>query len=374
MSTSREPQERCRKHIFCEIKFLKEFLYTSDKDSFSMSKLHEAELICGIKSLIKNKLSVLHLDVSKEAFEMLVGDIRCKDKEGIPANSFEHLITDIDLAQQQSLQIKCNPEFKICDFEKFITNDETQLSISSIIFSMCSEEISQKIGEKYGTMVICPDNIEYLSFLSVDNGSSVEQGTKNDWKNILSCNRATLPSNAMIIVDNYLLNNVEKMTQNLTPILDALLPNSLSDGIKYEICFVSALKDYGQGIDPIPRLEKINEIIKRIKPELDVDISIFKCGSFHDRYIITNNLYISSGGGLDLYNNRGKSEKDTTINLLCPYLSIANNWSIQVVSNLLRKLTHLKNRPITEVPDYSGDCNSGTYIIGTRNCRLLTRL
>lgn len=140
---------------FLRNQILKEFLYTSDKDSFSMSKLHEAELICGIKSLIKNKLSVLHLDVSKEAFEMLVGDIRCKDKEGIPANSFEHLITDIDLAQQQSLQIKCNPEFKICDFEKFITNDETQLSISSIIFSMCSEEISQKIGRKiwdYGNM------------------------------------------------------------------------------------------------------------------------------------------------------------------------------------------------------------------------------
>jgi hypothetical protein len=67
------------------------------------------------------------------------------------------------------------------------------------------------------------------------------------------------------------------------------------------------------------RYQLRNDEIKRIRAQLKYKLSIFNSSEFHDRIIITNNVWIDCGGGFDLFNN-GKACKRTNLRFAFPFL------------------------------------------------------
>jgi len=171
------------------------------------------------------------------------------------------------------------------------------------------------------------------SHLYKDFGKAISKSIQTSWKEILS--DALHACNAMVIFDHYLLKDKEK---NLYNILNLLLPDSLPPGITFQLSlFVSDKCECAL----IEELKKINQYISGKKPNLSVEITIYPCGAnaFHDRAILTNHLWINSGGGFDLLVKdtafHDKSSKTTIISILYPFLQHGTDWAIKAYKDFL---------------------------------------
>ena len=94
--------------------------------------------------------------------------------------------------------------------------------------------------------------------------------------------------------------------------------------------------------------ELIQQELKKIRPNLLIDLTIYKCytSDFHDRAIITNNLWIGCEGGFDLlkkdkYGFRTISTKLTKTHLRYPFLH--KDWATKSYEDLLRDAEKICN-------------------------------
>ena len=97
----------------------------------------------------------------------------------------------------------------------------------------------------------------------------------------------------MIIVDNYILKNGER---DLYELLDSLLPDCCEIGYHLTIFY------YEERLGVQERLiQKIKEIRPSLVDTLTLEmIRVVGSQEFHDRTIVTNNCWISIGGGFDM--------------------------------------------------------------------------
>lgn len=185
--------------------------------------------------------------------------------------------------------------------------------------------------DDYGILVLCPDNLSEYKHVLSDEGIALHKDCSNSWDTIL-CNKL-LPCNSMIIVDNYVLNDINLMKENLGQIVNALKPQILRMKIPFYISIFTTLRN-DKNIDlPVDVRWKIlhDDIIR----DLDVRISIIKSQEdFHDRTILTNNQFIGCGYGFSLFKNK-KSRKTTTISVVCPFLNHSVKWAFDGYNNVI---------------------------------------
>ena len=148
------------------------------------------------------------------------------------------------------------------------------------------------IAKRYGIININSGNVLTKGSLFVDNGKALGEDEEWDWEEF----KKSIPeraSNSMIIVDNYILKNGER---DLYEMLDTLLPDSCEIGYHLTIFYYE---------EKIGVHERLIQRIKQIRPNL-VDtltlemIRVVGSQEFHDRIILTNNCWISIGGGFDM--------------------------------------------------------------------------
>lgn len=202
---------------------------------------------------------------------------------------------------------------------------------------LCSVFMTEKANSQaddMGILNITPSNYESLKSLFIDSGISIKKGTETeDGWNFLE-DKARHNCNSMIIVDNYVLG---KQKHNLLKILDALLPYKLD--IPFDLTLIC--DDEERFNEKIKKLEKtINtELIKNRRsitinfqaiPGSDTDENEKVRHEMHDRSIITNNIWISSGGGFDLFvldkEKKVRSSKSTTISIVFPFMQNKIEW------------------------------------------------
>lgn len=149
-------------------------------------------------------------------------------------------------------------------------------------------------SKKYGVINLNSGNCLTKYDLFRINGVAMRRGEPWDWNSI----RKIIPenaSNSMVIVDNYVLKNA---VFDLPHIINLLLPEECAIGYHLTIIYYS-----GNGAK-IGR-DDIMNILKEKKPNLvdNIELEIVSTvdpTDFHDRTIITNNIYISSKGGFDI--------------------------------------------------------------------------
>ena len=231
--------------------------------------------------------------------------------------------------------------YKRCD-SNYINKKIDGLNSSSSITDLCATYMLNKsssdcdvIENKYGIVVLCANTLSDKRYLFVGDGISLNKNNRYPKKYVTFQKQLQLPCNSLIVIDPYILakqvvdQNTGKtlfpgLTNNLEPLLDSILPQSLS--INFHLSIISCLDNP----DNLKELhEKIRACLKHIRPNLHVELGLFYTGkgyrhnieSFHSRHIITNSFIIDSEDGLDLFNDIGYIQKNNpTLSIVFPRL------------------------------------------------------
>lgn len=219
--------------------------------------------------------------------------------------------------------------------------------------------------KNYNTGVFIANSKNYLEeFGKVTRESYSKSVSKNEtefsWSNLLDNHP---PLNSLIIADPYLMKD-SYFDKNLFPILDKLIPNK-----NFEETFHITLIT-GSQANVSPNL--INEKYENIKNFIGSKISDFKLGlyvvdqgrglgkKFHERILITNYFYITSGKGFNLFN----VDETITEDAILTWSSICTSDNLQTRKKELLKLLGYVSKCHNNFP-------SMPQIIGDKQNRLL---
>ncbi|OLY90710.1 hypothetical protein BUE76_01460 [Cnuella takakiae] len=133
------------------------------------------------------------------------------------------------------------------------------------------------------------------------------------------------PHNAMVIADPYLF--TENAVEACMKMVDSVVPRQQK--CPYYLTLIG--RSRGGSLNEIPlsmiksRVDKIRQAVTRILPHAVVEFHTANRPDFHDRLIITNNVMIYSGSGLDAIGRNGEATKDSYWVAVSPYKRLSHN-------------------------------------------------
>lgn len=238
------------------------------------------------------------------------------------------------------------------------TNGECNIECSDAFCQISTLESSEVFENNYNAIYLSSDNykLEQYGILNMTTDKLLSYEVKstyvyNDkickisWRDYASY--INHPCNSIILIDNYILKNEKSINTDFLDIMALLIPKVSKMPIHITV-ITNELKLSLQN-----SYDLAYEQIKTKCPNTNFYLTIYKSDKFHDRCIITNNSYITSGSGFDLFQGKGKSANITTISR--SYLF--NDFNITNIVELI----------ITQVKKV---CSTSIYIGSTIN-RLL---
>ena len=291
---------KMNKTVYCDYSFLKDFLKSCPKHNDD--PLVEDPVISWIKVYQFLYTSATYLNISKSQFVVEA----LKDKDLM---KFFKACTNMNFFEKDF------PFREDKDYKR--TSQET---LNSVYLSSLNKFERAELSSTLGIIVLGKQDVTEFIKQHEEKTIAIPKGSHfSSWDEIEFPEQAK-KSNSMVIVDNYILDDTTKIKANLGSILDVLLPNELL--VDYHILVFGILKGTKKSLtekDAERRYQLLNDEIKRIRPQLKYKLSIFNSSEFHDRIIITNNVWIDCGGGFDLFNN-GKACKRTNLRFAFPFL------------------------------------------------------
>ncbi len=319
--------------VYCEFSFLKDFLRSCPKhgdDPFeadpvaSWMKIYQ--LLCTSRTFI---------DISKIKFA----------QEAMS----DELLMKFFKRSQTCLQF-CDKGFPFND----MNNALSDLDILHSLYLTSKNKIERaELSKAIGIIVLGKQDINKFEILFKEKTIAIPKGYEVKSWNDVDFPEYVNVSNSMIIVDNYLLTSEE----NTLSLLDILLPVKLDNIFHLSIYTIPTLNQ---------EKSKCGDIIKKIKKLrstdlLDVKIIISKVSKavFHDRTIITNNVWIDCGSGFDLFSN-GRASKRTNIRFAFPFLMNPANrksWENEAYFYLLKDVLKMEKPGVSHTfeADYWGE-------------------
>ncbi len=287
------------KTIYCELDFLREFvrniphpdLLGDDERYLSWKKIY---------LILINNLVIFDRLITEEELRELN---RKKDIEDSSRAMWNIIKNNSDISNS----------FNLLRDNKYdqLTNDHLQ----SVFLMTLNQRKKQEIAQSTGILVLSKSDIDKYNSLFADRSFSLEVGTReiNDW-NDLDYPEATKISNSLIIVDNYVLRDTKKFEKNIYSLLNAILPYQTR--LEYHISIYVELHKLSE-LDMQSRYDYIIAKIREFRPSLNFTLEIIdSCGQFHDRKLITNNIYIRSGEGFDIF----PIKKSTDVDIVFPFM------------------------------------------------------
>jgi len=355
-----------RKTVFCELEFLHEFLGKRPT------------------MLEPNDNSIQQMECWMSLYKFI-----CKSDlvKNITEDSFKTLCDEnswMSMLWKKSTQGECGLDFETDNFisikkgERLIINES---SLNSVYLTNADDTICKKYSKEYGIIVLNSSSIMDCLHLYKDNGTSFPDVVARNWSFLYALNGCTPPlntCNALVIVDNYLFESnykdvgsskkevtfsfQDKLEYNLKPILNSLLPDELMDGMFFEIVIASGKKD----VDYEQQYNYALSIIRSLRPKLKFNLAFYNDASvFHDRCIVSNNVWISCGHGFDIFKKEGSSpSKSTTVNVVFPFIQSGVLWVDGSFLNLMRDLKKVVSRYNEEGKSFWGN-NKGV-------CRMMS--
>lgn len=366
--------ERYRKPVYCDWEFLASLISKQDDSSCLDNSFNiDQEFAADIQNLLLCSDVKLYLNISSDFFYDFLKEVEKKRKNALKKGeeaqltSLEKLVIDIDLLQQNNaLHLHFNSS-KIQFNDSILDTNQ----LNALFFSCESKEVCANAMKEYGIIVFCAENLNDFKYLTFDQGVALKKTEFSNWDQCLSGNEL-VPCNSLILIDNYILNDGKSIDENLRNIFNALIPKTLNEKLPFQLTiFTTLCNDRGIPYNSTSRLEQIQKILNELRPEINFHISIIKCSKdkFHDRTIITNNLFIGSGGGFDLFKN-GKAQKTTTVCVFHPFLNNHTRWSRKAYSNVLTDASKVFNGTTEFDPGKMND-SFPCFAIGDKRNRLL---
>lgn len=316
-----------KKTIFCELEFLEKYKNFRQSDLlFDNANIHD--LWEGIGKCIRK--SLLMIDVDEGTFVKNIGtypgllNLTKKFTEGECKFLEQH-------QYQYAENINADPKMRA----------KTPCLINKV------GGICRSYAGKYGMIVLSPvywsndDEANKHTYLFTNSGTTINEGDTVKWESILKPEYNLSNCNSMIIIDNYILNNMA----DLEHILSTLLPKPLTGGLNREDKFyltIITAKDKNDSRNDEVTYKQLKNKIKSFRQNLNYELDIFveqhtSSNTFHDRYILTNNVMIRSGGGFGLSGKNGRSTKQTKIDIIHPYIQSFDNSCDSEYSDIIKR-------------------------------------
>lgn len=202
-------------------------------------------------------------------------------------------------------------------------------------------------ARRHGVINISADTIWAQENKFKDTGSAISRGEYFSWGSMEDILHEA--STGMVAVDNYFMKLLNPMTdrngtrlslaKNLEKLINLMLPENCDKFYYISIFYLDAGR-----LDERQRKRNmyscaIENFVKRTRPKLRFELELFPTdgiGDFHDRAILTNNVWIGCEGGFDVIKGN-RSQKSTKFH--CLYLGFGNEaakWLDQSCDDLIR--------------------------------------
>jgi len=313
------------KTIYCELEFLRELVGNipqvdplGDNEKYkSWKKTYD---------LLKRNSVIFDELLSDEELKK----IKSKNNEDLASEAMWTIIRD---------NFSISNSFHLLRAKKYeqLTNGQLQ----SIYLMILNKKEKQEISQSTGILIIGKPDMEKYNSLFSERKVPLPEGKYNNW-NDLDYPESIRISNCLIIVDNYILRDTKKFEKNIYSLLDVLLPFQIS--VEYNISlYVDVNKSNLTESQMQLRFDYINNKIKELRPDLSYSLEIIDANEhFHDRKIITNNIYIRSGAGFDVF----PIKKSTDVIMSFPFLEntpyMKDEESYNILISELNSIDHTK--------------------------------
>lgn len=349
----------CKK-VYCETLFLETMCKAAEEDS--PIKYEEKKVWRAIYNFLNEGNYELHI----EGEEIDDDFFQCKRKVSINPQRTKKIGSTLYTNLVRKLNdVSFNGQGNIQTIFGYypLSTESDKLDNCGLYLTMLKKESVDSISQRTGCLIISPDTISSFEPLTNDNGKPISKRYEGTWKEILdSCGIAKWSKahcNFITIVDNYILNDTSKLKINLKPILESLLPRSFASESFPLTIFSSLRTDRGTDLDFEVRWRKVTEIINELQLHYAVLLCVVKCANktFHDRTILTDTLWISCGGGFDLFEQKGrkiKAANSTMINAVSPFLNDKIRWAFPAYADLMGEIENVKSQCPTYNKSFSG--------------------
>lgn len=341
-----------RKMVYCEMAFLLDFIQNRPT-TFDLEDNSE-DCWRGLGRFLQK--SDLVLNVTKEEF--------CNYCEGDNPNAEEERKNTF---LKSIIRKSCQGEICLSFIDNFLSIDnisEVNLedsALNAVFLTTSDSKTCQEISRNYGLIVLNRDDVFNSIHLFRDSGIAFPSGNgmKWDFLNTLNIGFPQLKCcNSMLIVDNYICSDSlgynneivfsyqDKIKYNLEPIFKALLPEKLAYGLEYNISVFSGNKK-DENLEN--QYNYICSLISKIRPNLNFSVTLYNNVSkvFHDRTIVTNNVWISCLAGFDVFDKKGTIRKPTNVNVIFMFFPRDINWTDDAFRNFVKNA----NRVIERFPE-----------------------
>lgn len=181
---------------------------------------------------------------------------------------------------------------------------------SSVFFTA---EDHRKDARKHGVINVCMESIWNQEKKFIDSGDAIKTDEGWTWN---SLDIIKENSNGMVIIDNFIL-SPDNLTGKCTIRYDLreLMRQMLPDPNTYKEEYIISIFYYENSDEQVVRdarkkqyFQSITDFVKAKKPKLKLKLELFPTFSnqqnyhkdFHDRTIVTNNIWLGSEAGFDL--------------------------------------------------------------------------
>lgn len=194
----------------------------------------------------------------------------------------------------------------------------------SVYLTNSNKRIREEISSKLGLIILGKSDIKNFEELFEEHTIPIRKGMSFSWENI-PFKEMISKSNSMIIVDNYILDDTKLLEKNFKTLMEELLPERSS--VKYHITVIAKLigTKKSETVENAKfRYNKCRQILEDVskkKNNLQLSCSVVHSNDFHDRIIVTNNVWIDCGAGFDLVNCNGKTSKRTNLRISYPFMT-----------------------------------------------------
>lgn len=328
-----------QKKIFCEKLFLKRFLNEKPEESFPGDADYQK---------YENWRQLYRLLSSSDT------TIGCTEEtflnDNVQNNLFRKLL-------KRKTDGYCNLLFSEKKFPNLssLKDNPSLEELSAVYLTETGLHDSAKIN---GVINISIDDIPFCARFFYADGDAIGKDEELSWlelKDQLKHN-----CNSMVFVDNY---GLKSMENNLFMLFDILLPEKMN--VVFNITIVST--DISNDDK-----SKIKNYLKKKRPNLTYSIQFLSAtitivdrhnnakevNLFHDRAIITNNIWIGIGGGFDIFRKTGnhyEANKTTTLDVVYPFIRDSDkykdiyNFLIEDVNDAFNQLKETPNNRILKM-------------------------
>ena len=357
-----------RKTVYCEMAFLLNFLKNRPVDTDFED--YKEDCWKGLGRFLKR--SDLIIDVTKEEFVQYCIE-EAKDVDEERKNKF---LKSIIMKSEQG-EINLSFKDKFLDIKNISSNNLGVIELNAVFLTTSEDSICQKRSEAYGVIALNTKGVYSSIHLFIDSGIAFPDLNNRKWDFLNTLNEG-IPllrnCNSMLMVDNFICSDSkdnngritvsyqDKIKYNLAPIFKSLLPESLADDLKYEISIFTGSKNDDNFENAY---NSIRTIISILRPNLNFSLTLYNKAKleFHDRTIVTNNVWIGCGEGFDLFDKKGNIRKPTTVTVTFPHFSKDINWANNAFINLIKSANNIIGRYHIENRDFWGSADHKNRIV-----------